>query len=141
MSGVGKSSVLGELRRRGYPAVDTDYDGWTLADGTWDEERMAQLLASPLDLVVSGTAENQGSFYDRFDDVVLLAAPLNVLIERVTGRTNNPYGKSVADQARIAYYLETVEPLLRQGATVELDSRLPTHELADQIEQLITRRS
>jgi hypothetical protein len=47
----------------------------------------------------------------------------------------------VADQARIAYYLETVEPLLRQGATVELDSRLPTHELADQIEQLITRRS
>jgi dephospho-CoA kinase len=53
MSGVGKSSLLEELSRRGYPVVDTDYDGWTLVDGAWDEPRMAALLAEHGDVVVS----------------------------------------------------------------------------------------
>ena len=43
-------------------AVDTDYDGWELPDGTWDEERMQPLLPSSSDVVVSGTVENQGRF-------------------------------------------------------------------------------
>jgi adenylate kinase len=30
MSGVGKTTVLDELRRRGHFAVDTDYGGWQL---------------------------------------------------------------------------------------------------------------
>jgi dephospho-CoA kinase len=34
MSGAGKSTVLGELRRRGLLAVDTDDPGWALPDGT-----------------------------------------------------------------------------------------------------------
>src|SRR5690349_20227288 len=94
MSGVGKSMLLEELSRRGYPVVDTDYDGWTLANGTWDEPRMAALLTERSDVVVSGTVENQGRFYDRFDLVVLLSALLNVLLDRVLRRTNNPYGKT-----------------------------------------------
>jgi chloramphenicol 3-O-phosphotransferase len=36
MSGAGKSSVLVALQRRGHIVVDTDYDGWTLPDGTWE---------------------------------------------------------------------------------------------------------
>jgi hypothetical protein len=30
MSGVGKTTVLDEPRRRGHLAVDTDYRGWVL---------------------------------------------------------------------------------------------------------------
>lgn len=30
MSGVGKSTLLDELARRGRTTVDTDYDGWQL---------------------------------------------------------------------------------------------------------------
>lgn len=57
--------------------------------------RMAGYSMSDLDgsvptLVVSGTAENQGRFYDRFDHVVLLSAPVDVLIERGCSRTHNP---------------------------------------------------
>ena len=111
MSGTGKTTVLNELRRRGHRTVDTDCDGWTLPDGLWDEPRMARLLASTRVVVVSGTVENQGRFYDRFDHVVLLSAPLDVLIERVSKRTNNPYGNDPGQQAEIAAYLETVEPL------------------------------
>jgi shikimate kinase len=119
--------------------VDTDYDGWELPDGTWDEERMQHLLASNSDVVVSGTVENQGRFYDCFEHVVLLSAPLPVLVERVAGRTNNPYGKTPEQRAEIAQYVGTVEPLLRRGATLELDGQRPLSELADVIEDLVTR--
>jgi shikimate kinase len=119
--------------------VDTDYNGWELPNGTWDEQRMHQLLASHPDVVVSGTVENQGRFYHRFEHVVLLSAPLQILVERVSKRTNNPYGKTPEDQAEIARYVETVEPLLRRGATLELDGERPVSELADVIEDLVVR--
>jgi AAA domain len=141
MSGVGKTSILDELRQRGHLTVDTDYDGWVLAGGIWDEPRMDELLARHTDVIVSGTVENQGCFYDRFEHVVLLSAPLEVLFERVSRRTSNPYGKSAQQRAEIAGYLQTVEPLLRRGATLELDGRRPLSELADAIERLVTGTS
>ena len=137
MSGTGKSTVLAELSRRGHRTVDTDYDGWVLPGGTWDRQRMDRLLAAERDLVVSGTVEDQGRFYDRFEHVVLISAPLDVLIERVAGRTNNPYGRTAAQRAEIAGYVRTVEPLLRRGATLELDGQRPVSELADIIEALL----
>ena len=137
MSGVGKSTLLDELSRRGYETVDTDNGGWHRPDGTWDERRMGALLDRLATVVVSGTAENQGRFYDRFHHVVLLSAPLAVLIERVVGRSNNPYGKTAEQQADIESYVREVEPLLRRGATVTLDGRRPVGELADVVEQLI----
>lgn len=137
MSGAGKTTLLDELRRRGHHTVDTDYDGWELPDGSWDESRMTRLLAEHDTVAVSGTAENQGRFYDRFEHVVLLSAPLEVLLERVASRTNNPYGRTAEQRAEIAGYVATVEPLLRRGASVELDGRRPISELADAVEQLL----
>ena len=138
MSGAGKTTVLDELARRGHRTVDTDYDNWTRPDGTWDERRMDELLTCP-DVIVSGTVENQGKYYGRFHHIVLLTAPLEVLIERVRRRTNNPYGKTPTEQAEIARYVETVEPLLRRGATLELDTRQSVGDLAGAIEGLIVR--
>lgn len=129
--------MLHELSRRGYRTIDTDYDAWVLPDGTWDEPRMSALLASDSSLVVSGTVENQGRFYDRFAAVVLLSAPVEVLIERVSVRSNNPYGNSEVDQSAIRQYILDVEPLLRNGATLELDGRRPVPDLADEVERLI----
>ncbi len=137
MSGAGKSTLLAELSRRGHETVDTDYGGWHRPDGTWDEQRMGSLLDQQATVVVSGTADNQGRFYDRFQHVVLLSAPLAVLIDRVASRSNNPYGKSPEEQADIERYVREVEPLLRRGATVTLDGRLPVSELADVVEQLL----
>lgn len=59
MSGTGKTTLLEELARRGFHAVDTDYDGWTLADGSWDTARMAALLEQRSDVIASGTVDNQ----------------------------------------------------------------------------------
>src|SRR5580700_10744296 len=123
MSGTGKSTLLHVLAERGHLTVDTDYDGWTLADGRWDAIRMSELLDREPDVVVAGTVDNQGDFYDRFDHVVLLSAPLDVLIERVSARITNPYGRTAGEQAEIAQYVQTVEPLLRRTATIELDGQ------------------
>ncbi|WP_433789030.1 AAA family ATPase [Actinoplanes sp. CA-252034] len=125
------------MQRRGHLTVDTDFGGWELPGGGWDEPRMDALLSAHDDLIVSGTVDNQGRFYDRFHHVVLLSAPLPVLLRRVTDRAN-PYGRTPGQRAEIAEYVRTVEPLLRRGATVELDGRRPVADLADAIERLVT---
>ena len=140
MSGVGKSTLLAELARRGHRTIDTDYDGWTLPDGLWDPMRIEALLSAEDDLVISGTVSNQVDYYDYFDHIVLLSIPLEEIFSRITRRTNNPYGKSLEQQSEIREFVESVEPLLRVRATIELDGLLPTTTLADQIEGLIRSR-
>jgi shikimate kinase len=137
MSGAGKTTVLDVLTGRGVVTVDTDYGGWVLPDGTWDEPRMDRLLLDHRDIVVAGTVSNQVRFYDRFEHVVLLSAPVEVLLDRVGTRTNNPYGREPGQRAEIVGYVATVEPMLRRGATLELDGRRQPAELADIIESLV----
>lgn len=147
MSGTGKSTVLGELRRRGHRVVDTDHGGWsedvTSPDGSsveqvWREERMSALLAEDAaeSLFISGCVSNQGKFYDRFDAVVLLRLPVDVLLQRVDSRVTNPYGKDPAERDRIMRHLDTVEPLLRATSTVEIDATRPLQEVVDVVEAL-----
>lgn len=45
-------------------------------------------------MVISGTVENQVKFYSSFAHIVLLSAPVEVLIGRVSTRTDNDYGHS-----------------------------------------------
>ena len=145
LSGTGKSSTLAELARRGFRTVDTDDPGWTVEDAEggrwWDEERIAQLLAGEgATLYVSGTVSNQGRFYDRFDAVVLLSAPADVILERVAGRETNDFGKTEAERARILGDLAAVEPLLRRGATAEIDTRAPLGDVVDALERIASGR-
>ncbi len=138
MSGAGKSTLLAELARRGVTTVDTDYGGYTVDDRLWHVEKMDALLAAHDDLVVSGTVENQGAFYDRFDAVVLLSAPIDVLLDRVATRANNTYGRTAEERADIRRYTAEVEPLLRRSATHELDGQRPVAELADKVARLMS---
>src|SRR4051794_35611927 len=89
MSGTGKSEALAELERRGFRVVDTDLPGWCRwvdeEEGSggwlWREDRMAELVAAEgkRPLYVAGCVSNQGMFYDRFEAVVLLSAPAEVI--------------------------------------------------------------
>ena len=144
MSGTGKSTALAELARRGYRVVDTDAGGWSewfpeasggRGEWLWREDRMAELLASPGErpLYVSGCHSNQGRFYDRFDAVVLLSAPAEVLLGRVETRTTNDWGAAPRERELILSDLQTVEPRLRATCTHELDASRP---LADVVEAL-----
>ena len=53
-------------------------------------------------------------------------------------RAGNPYGKSGAHQDEIRRYVAEVEPLLRRGASLELDGRRPVSELADTVVALVS---
>jgi hypothetical protein len=139
MSGTGKSSLLHELTARGYRTVDTDYGGYfETIDGErlWREDKIDALLASAPDqgpgvLFVQGTTRNQVVFYPRFHHIVLLSAPAEVLTERLATRTTNPYGKDPAELAETLYYQQTVEPLLRATATLEVVTTVPVARVAD----------
>lgn len=147
MSGTGKSSALAELARRGHRTVDTDYDGWSddvpTPDGPgterlWREDRIDALLREHGEgaLFVSGCVANQVKFYPRFDAVVLLTAPADVLLDRLATRETNDYGKAAAERKVILNDLATVEPLLRAGATAEVDTRVPLAEVVDLLERI-----
>jgi shikimate kinase len=138
MSGTGKSTLLHELAGRGYRTVDTDYGGYfETVDGErlWREDRINALLSTAADelpgvLFVQGTTRNQVLFYPRFSHIVLLSAPARVLAERLTTRTTNPYGKDPAELAETLEYQQTVEPLLRAAATIEVVTTVPVAQVA-----------
>jgi dephospho-CoA kinase len=147
MSGTGKSAALAGLARGGHRVVDTDEDGWIEAvpsagergsEPLWREDRIDALLAGHRTglLFVAGCVANQGRFYHRFDAVVLLSAPAGVILERIASRRTNDYGKTAAERALILEDLATVEPLLRAGATAEIDTRAPLDEVVAALESI-----
>ncbi len=149
MSGTGKSTALGRLEQRGYRVVDTDSGEWVedvpRPDGTgvepqWREDLIDALVAdherSGEPLFIAGTVWNQGRFYPRFDEVVLLSAPLAVMLDRIAERDTNPFGKAAAERERIVADTADVEPLLRSSATVEIDTREPVAEVVDRLAAL-----
>ena len=140
MSGTGKSTALRELEKRGFPVVDTDeppWSEWSDEEGgyVWREDLIGELLASESGptLYVSGTVSNQGRFYSRFDAVVLLRAPAEVLLRRIESRTTNDYGKTIEERRLILSHLSEVEPRLRATCTHEIDATQPTPDVVAQL--------
>jgi thymidylate kinase len=140
MSGTGKSTALEELRTRGFEVIDTDEPGWTEWSDeengyVWREERMAELLAGDRTstLYISGTVSNQRRFYPRFDAVVLLAAPADVLLSRIERRMTNDYGKTEDERQLILGHLVEVEPLLRATCTHEIDATQPIEKVVTEL--------
>ena len=156
MAGTGKSSALAELGRRGYRVVDTDDPGWReyrkyaepidelhRGEYLWVEPRITRLLDSDdgRSLFVAGGARNQSKFYHRFDAVVLLSAPADVILGRVARRTTNGYGKTPLQRAEIIADLAEIEPLLRAACTHELDATRPLAETVTDLIAIATRPS
>jgi broad-specificity NMP kinase len=144
MAGTGKSSALAELGRRGYRVVDTDDPGWReyrayvdprdevhRGEFLWVEDKITAVLDSDEDraLFLAGCVSNQSRFHDRFDAIVLLRAPPDVILDRVGRRTTNHYGKTPLERAMMIADLVEVEPLLRRDCTHELDASRPLAEV------------
>ncbi len=153
LSGTGKSSVISELSARGYRAVDADYGGYSEwvevvddsetpgeavepgRDWVWNERRIRELLSAEEGhvLFLAGTSPNMGQFLPRFDHVILLSAPKDVMAERLRTRTNNPYGQQTGEIERALGLVETVEPLLRKAAGHEIDTSVGLDEVVSTV--------
>jgi hypothetical protein len=153
---VGNRQVVGS--RRTWPTrlslVDTGDPGWReyreyvessdllhRGEWLWVEERITGLLDSDEGrlLFVEGCVRNQSKFYDRFNAVVLLSAPADVILDRVARRTTNNYGKTRLERAMILDDLARVEPLLREGCTHELDAGRPLDEVVADLIAIASR--
>jgi shikimate kinase len=157
MSGTGKSTLIGALAARGYKAVDADCDAfseWVACPGNtdalpspvevgrdwvWREDRVQALLSTEdADvLFLGGCAENMRMFLPQFDQVVLLSAPADVIVERLRTRTNNPYGKHPEEVARVLELVARVEPLLRRAASHEIDTSAGLDEVVATLLRLV----
>lgn len=149
MSGVGKTAVIEELRRRGYTCIDMDEAGWSFMDCDghqhWNVPRLEEVLseASNGRIFVSGCAEEQAALYDSFSAIILLSAPRDVMVSRLQSRPGNSHGQYPTEMALIMADLEAIEPLLRARCTHELQTTIPVAEVADRILDITcpTRRS
>jgi broad-specificity NMP kinase len=99
MSGSGKSSLVQELRQRGYAAYDADDDGFSepRADGrwAWRADGVASLLAQIPDgdlLFFAGCPEEQIEM--PFDYRVVLTVPEHEIVGRLRTRTSNAYARA-----------------------------------------------
>ena len=137
MSGTGKSTLVRELRRRGYVAYDADDDGFSEPRGSgrwgWRRDVVAALLAAHSGglLFFAGCSEEQADL--PFELRVLLTAPEAVLVDRLRERTGNAYGQTAAELAQVLGDRAEVEPLLRHAADLVLTSTSSPAELADAV--------
>jgi len=148
MAGVGKTTALRALAARGHATRDLDYDGYSVLvrapeqpigwEMLWDLDKTRALLDAHRGgaLYVAGTVRNQVELYDRFDAIVLLTAPRDVLLPRIEARTDNPYGKDAPGRAQIEHDIDAVEPLLRRRATHVLSTVAPIAETVAALEEI-----
>ncbi len=147
LSATGKSTLVEALAARGHRAVDLDTDEYSAwvdiagddgvqpgRDWVWREERVNALLDVHGDLIAAGCAANMTTLVPRFDHVVLLTVPRDVMALRLAERTTNDYGKRPGEAERALGLIETIEPLLRRIATVEVDTAAALAEVVAEIE-------
>jgi len=88
-------------------------------------------------LFLAGCEENQAKFHAQFDHIVLLSTPLEALLERLTTRTNNSYGKAPEELRRFLDDVKTLEPLLRRVASHEVRTSVPLNEVVTTVLRLV----
>lgn len=136
-SGTGKSTLIAELRARGYRAYEAD-DGFSErrpnGEMGWKVAAVAELVRNHSGegpLLFAGCSEEQELF--TFAHKVLLTAPRQVMTQRLMTRRGNDYGKA-PDELRTALgYLHTVEPLLSATADMIIETTISPTLVADQV--------
>ena len=154
MSGTGKSAVIRELIARGYQAHDLDTPEWsewvdaesgddlTPAEGkdwVWRLDKVRTLLSGATDspLFISGCAENMEEMFPLIEMVILLSAPIDTIMARLTSRTPEGYGHFEEERQRVTELIQTIEPLLREGADHEIDTSGSVAATVDEILTLV----
>jgi shikimate kinase len=84
-------------------------------------------------LFISGCAENMNRLFPFIDTIILLSAPLATIMERLAARSPDDYGYAAEAGRKVADLISTVEPLLRDSADHEIDTRKPIAATVDEI--------
>ncbi|MGW2181838.1 AAA family ATPase [Streptomyces sp. NPDC001732] len=157
VAGAGKSTLAGELDRRGLTAVDSDevLARWVDGEGRcveypaepdsawlaahhwhWDGARLDALLRKAAGtLFVCGTALNVVSFIPRFDLVILLELDTETMVRRVASRSTT-FGRTGVTREWLLSWAPGFQRGVKQLGARVVDARLPAKCVADTVIRL-----
>ncbi|MCA2218379.1 AAA family ATPase [Jidongwangia harbinensis] len=158
-SGVGKSTVCDLLKRRGWVAVDADWEGYS----HWVDRVSGQVVADPpfpvpagwLDrygwrmarekveslaaraatttVFLCGSAENGDVVDDLFDLVICLVVDDETLTARLASRTTNSFGSHPEELAAALRANRPTESVHRRPDVVIIDGTQPIASVVDAV--------
>lgn len=155
--GSGKSTIIKELRKRGYHAYDGDIvkglTRWEDGNGqpvvdkpkpkpkgwfdnhywNWNEQLLRELLNKSKLIFIGGIASNQKKFYSLFDKTILLTLDANTLTLRVKSRKTNSFGKDKNELSHIQSWHKPFEDDLKKMGVVSIDGNLPLNVIIARI--------
>ena len=158
VSGVGKSSVLEALKKRGFEALDVDslegFCHWENNDSgkrvdyypgigkDWldnneyycDLEKLKNLIEkSEKPVVVGGIVSNQNEFFDLFDKVFLLYCDKEVFLHRLDTRQNHDFAKDKSEQEHVLGYYQAFEAEMLERGAIPIDTSVLLEEVVGSI--------
>ena len=140
MSGVGKSTILNQLKVEGFLTVDLDNSGWINYDVK--EEDYLMDTTKIIDFItlhekevvfLAGTTINQVHIYPYLDFVISLTAPLEVMKERIQNRENNPFGKTEDEWSKIVSDKVTFEEQIFKSSDYVISTDKPLQDVLKEI--------
>ncbi len=157
--GIGKSTVVEELNKRGIFAFDIDFaeglcdwrnektnekvngDGahtieW-LNENVWvcDKEKLQEILNQDKEIIVAaGIARNQNDYLDLFDTVFLLQCNEKTFLDRMANRKGiDEFGKTEEERQYVLnFYKDFEQRLIARGAIV-VNAEEPLETVVDAI--------
>jgi adenylate kinase family enzyme len=158
-SGAGKTTIAGELARRGVAVIDADRDPllartvdaaghvvaeepdepdltWLSQHGwAWDPGRLDELIqaSAPATLYICGGADNQPEVADRFAQVFLLEIDEPTMLARIDARPDNDWGRIGDTREYLCRKLPELQAALRAAGATPVDARQPIGQVVDAI--------
>lgn len=158
IQGSGKTTVAAELKKQGYPTIDSDdISHWVDENGTpltekrpsnpsdawlrthawvWDQVKLQECLAQPLDrpLLLCGISWDQSHYYDLFDRIILLELDEVTVRQRLLTRDNGSvFGKQPHELQLILERMATFQDQAKAAGAVAIDAHKPLRDVVREI--------
>ena len=155
VSGAGKSTVIGELQKRGFTAYDTEelpdlapmldrrtgkFVDKSQANGDFkrfvivlQEDKLKELLDSDETVFLSATGHNQSDFYPLFNNIFALIIDESTQEHRLATRTNNDTGNNPIDREYLVSGNQRVQSKLLDIGAIAIDATKPLTKVIDSI--------
>jgi shikimate kinase len=166
--GAGKSSVLAELRSRGYEAYGADEDHW----GRWEDGETHEVVAtnttaemrtalwrsrhewrasrsvieelakraSEASIFLCGYVTNEDEIWDLFSRHIYLDIDEATLRQRIASRTDNDFGKSDRELVEILERHADAANSYKKADVIVIDATQPIKVVVDEVEAAINGR-
>ena len=153
--GSGKSSVIRELKSRGFSAYDTDsHPGatrlqdkngnnvpwpsgtidWEKYEWNWQSDVINKLLISSPDVFLGGITTRNKEMYRLFDKIFVISINDEIQTQRLLGRKNKDYGKHPDQLAgELIYRPKLYAEFARLDNSSQIDGTLSITEITDKI--------